>query len=93
MAKAKEQFASLLDFSANPDEEIVITVKGIPSVVMLHADNYQWLIDQIDIWSNRELVDELIKAKNGYDPSELFTTEQVLAELKARSEREKTATN
>ena len=59
VAEARAKFAQIIQSSEQTHERIVITRNGEPAVIMLSVDDYEGMVDQIEILSDPELLKEL----------------------------------
>ncbi|MEY4424618.1 MAG: hypothetical protein RJB56_245 [Actinomycetota bacterium] len=90
VAEARAKFATLLDLSTNTDERVVITRNGAPTAIMLNIDEYESMVELIEIMSDVDSYVALLEDRANPD-AETFSSEQVLEELEARVRREAAA--
>jgi len=84
VAEARAHFSRLVDSAATTHERFDVTKNGGRAAVLLGADDYDSLVETLEILGSR---DELAAIKQGLDEldtGDVFTVEEVRAALKNR---------
>ena len=84
LADASARLAELADEAHRTHEPIEITENGERSVVLLSADEYDSIMETMEILGDRELMDEIRDAKVEAERDGYFTLEQVTEEMRAK---------
>ncbi len=72
--KARKNFFALMERASHPGFEVNITRNGIPAVVMMSFEEYEGLMETLEIMSDPQLVkdiNEAMKEKGGIPLEEL----------------------
>ena len=83
LAEARAQLSRLVDEAMRTHERIEVTRKGRRAAVILSADDYDSIMETLDILSDPELMREIRGAEAEMDAGEFSTLEEVAADLKA----------
>lgn len=83
LADARANLSRLIDEAVRTHQRIEITRNGVRAAVVLSADDYDSLMETLDILADADLVAELHQAQLESNAGELFTLEEVLTELPA----------
>lgn len=82
LAEARAQLSRLVDEAVRTHERIEVTRKGRRAVVILSADDYDSIMETLDILSDPELMHEIRQGEAELDAGEFSTLEEVTAELR-----------
>ena len=85
MANVRQHFARVLDAVQKTHERVVITRNGAPTAVLLAIEDYEGLLETLDILRNPDEVKDLREAAD--DPLS-FTLEEVLDGMDAQRRAE-----
>lgn len=89
LAEARAQLSKLLDEAVRTHERIEVTRNGRRAGVLLSADDYDSLIETLDILSDRELMAELRAAEAAAERGEVFTLDEVTESMRAAGRLER----
>jgi prevent-host-death family protein len=64
-----------------PDTQYTLTVEGKPSVVLMSADEYDSLMETMEILSDPKIMADIRKAEEEYERGEYCSWEEVKKEL------------
>ncbi|WP_341729343.1 type II toxin-antitoxin system Phd/YefM family antitoxin [Brooklawnia sp.] len=81
LAEARAQLSRIIDEAVRTHQRVEITRNGVRAAVVLGADDYDALMETLDILADADLVKELRDAIDQFDAGEALTTEEVLADL------------
>jgi prevent-host-death family protein len=84
LAEARAQLSRLVDDASRTHERVEITRNGYRSAVLLGADDYDSLIETIDVLSDAELVADVRTALAEAGRGETHTLDEVRAAMAAR---------
>lgn len=82
LAEARAQLSRLVDEAVRTHERIEVTRKGRRAAVILSADDYDSIMETLDILSDPELMREIREAEAEMDAGEFSTLEEVTADLR-----------
>ncbi|WP_172956026.1 type II toxin-antitoxin system Phd/YefM family antitoxin [Rhodoluna limnophila] len=91
MAEARAKFAQILDSLTGSEEPVVITRNGDPSAVLLSIDEYESMIETLEIMSDKETYAEIMQYLDDPDGTPFFTADEIKAQLAERVAREDAA--
>lgn len=83
LAEARAQLSRLVDEVVRTHERIEVTRKGRRAAVILSADDYDSIMETLDVLSDPELRQEIRQAEAELDAGEFSTLEEVTADLRA----------
>lgn len=89
LAEARANLSRLIDEAVRTHERVEITRNGTRAAVVMSADDYDSLMETLDILADAELVGELRIALDELAAGDVLTTEEVLADLPERRRRER----
>ena len=89
LAEVRQDLSKFVEAAVTTHARIDITRNGKRAAVLLSADDYDSLIETLDVLSDRELVAELQEAIAEVERGEVFTLEEVEAEMRERRARKK----
>ena len=75
------QFEPLIDAVARQHERVEITRAGVRAAILMSADDYDSLMETVDILADAELVQELREALDELAQGQFLSTTDVLDEL------------
>jgi antitoxin YefM len=77
----RSNLSQLIDQVVNRDEPILITRNGLPTAVLVSADEYDSLCETVAIRSDRALMAEIRRGLRGLKrESKIYTLEELLPE-------------
>ncbi len=80
--EARSGLTELLDEIARVHEHVVITRKGRPSAVMMAQDEYDSLMETIEVLADREAMADLAASEKDVGAGRLFKLEDVKRPLR-----------
>ncbi|MDO5682535.1 MAG: type II toxin-antitoxin system Phd/YefM family antitoxin [Propionibacteriaceae bacterium] len=83
LADARANLSRLIDEAVRTHQRIEITRNGVRAAVVLSADDYDSLMETLDILADADLVAELHQAQLESNAGEVFTLEEVMTDLPA----------
>ena len=81
LAEARANLSRIVDEAVRTHERVEITRNGVRAAVVLSADDYDSLLETLDILADAELVQELREAMDELSRDDVLSTDEVLAEL------------
>jgi antitoxin YefM len=87
LGEAKDKLSELVHRAATTHERFEITVHGQPKAMLVSADDWESLMETLDILSDPETMANLAEAEEAEQRGEYSTLEEVRAELAARQTR------
>jgi prevent-host-death family protein len=84
LAAVKAHFSQVIDEVSGTHERVVVTKNGSPVAVILAVDDYESLMETLEILSDPTAVAEIRDARARMDGGEAFGEEAVRATLAAR---------
>ncbi|WP_344767312.1 type II toxin-antitoxin system Phd/YefM family antitoxin [Aeromicrobium panaciterrae] len=82
LAEARAQLSRLVDEAVRTHERIEVTRKGRRAAVILSADDYDSIIETLDILSDPDLMREVRDAEAELEAGEFATLDQVADDLR-----------
>lgn len=83
LAEARAQLSRIVDEAVRSHERVEISRNGVRAAVILGADDYDSLMETLDILADADLVKELRAAIGQIEAGEALTTAEVLEDLPA----------
>ena len=83
LADARARLSQIVDEAVRTHERVEITRNGSRAVVMLSADDYDVLLETLDVLSDADLVRDLRDAVRELDAGEGFTLDEVVDGMRA----------
>lgn len=83
LAEARANLSRLIDEAVRTPERIEITRDGTRAAVVMSADDYDSLMETLDILTDADVVGELRVALDELAAGDVLTTYEVLADLPA----------
>src|SRR3954451_18166673 len=84
LAAVKAHFSQVIDEVAGTHERVIVTKNGSPVAVILAVDDYESLMETLEILSDPAAVAEIRDAQARMDDGEAFSEDDVRATLVAR---------
>ena len=84
LAEARAQLSQLIDEVVRTHERVEITRNGRRAAVLLSADEYDSLMETLDVLSDEDALKEIREAEAELAGGEFYTLQQVEAELTAK---------
>ncbi len=95
LTDARARLSDLADEVVNTHEQVTITRNGVPAMVMLSVDEYEGLMETLEILRDPRAVADLQTAQEEYERGEAYTLDdlnRVMAERKAREDYDRNRT-
>jgi len=83
LATARIEFSKIIAEVQDTNERVDITKNGERAAVILSADEFDSIIETLDILSDPETMADLKRSRAEYEAGDVYTLEEVKAELKA----------
>lgn len=89
VAEARAKFSQLIDSAQATHERAVIHKNGKPSAILLSIDDYEGMVDQIEILQDKELLAQLLTEPENYKkhPEQYLTAEELRKKLAAEKSK------
>ena len=84
LAAVKAHFSQVIDEVNGTHERVVVTKNGSPVAVILAVDDYESLMETLEILSDRSAVTEIRESERQMSQGEAFDEEQVRTALANR---------
>src|SRR5215210_2938816 len=84
LSDARARLSELVDEAVRTHQRVDITRNGRRAAVLLSADDFDSLMETLDILSDPQLMQELAEADEQIKRGEVYTLEEVEAEMRAR---------
>lgn len=81
LAEARANLSRIVDEAVRTHERVEITRNGVRAAVVMSADDYDSLLETLDILADAELVQELREAMDELSRGDVLSTDEVLTEL------------
>ena len=88
VTEARKQLFNILEDVSTPGVYYTITEKGIPKAVILSADEFDSILETIEILQDKKLLADIKKAEEEYKRGEYYTWDEVKKELGLKTNRE-----
>ena len=82
LGKARAELSNLIAELQKTNEPVFITKDGQRAAVILSADEFDSMIETLDILSDPETMADLKRSRAEYEAGAVFTSAEVFAELK-----------
>jgi antitoxin YefM len=86
ISEARKRIFEIADEVQKPDTHYVLTENGKPKAVILSAEQFEDLLDDLDILSDPELAERIEEAERQYEAGDYITWEELKKELHIGSE-------
>jgi antitoxin YefM len=83
LSDARARLSELVDEAVRTHERVDITRNGRRAAVLLSADDFDSLMETLDILADPQLMQELAEAKEQMARGEVYTQEEVEASMRA----------
>jgi prevent-host-death family protein len=83
LAEVRANLSRIVDDAVQTHERVEITRNGRRAAVILSADDYDSLIETLDILSDSDLVHELRAAEDEANRGDVYSLERVTEEMRA----------
>jgi antitoxin YefM len=87
LAEARAHLSQLVDEAMRTHERIEVTRNGSRAVVIVSAEDFDGLLETLDILSDAELVREIRDSLAEADRGEVYSTEEVIQAMRAAGRR------
>jgi prevent-host-death family protein len=87
LAEARAHLSQLVDEAMRTHERIEVTRNGSPAVVIVSAEDFEGLLETLDILSDADLVREVRDALAEAARGEVHSTEDVIAAMREAGRR------
>ncbi len=84
LASVKAHFSQVIDDVAGTHERVTVTKNGSPVAVILAVEDYESLMETLEILSDRQAVGDIREAAQQMAQGQVFGEEQVRAALAQR---------
>jgi prevent-host-death family protein len=84
LATVKAHFSQVIDEVAGTHERVTVTKNGSPVAVILAVDDYESLMETLEILSDPSAVAQIRQAESQMEEGEVYDEAQVRATLAAR---------
>jgi antitoxin YefM len=84
LAEVRAQLSKLVDEAERTHERVEVTKNGRRAAVLLSADDYDSIMETLDILSDSDLVAAIREGMHDLERGEVYSAEEVEADLKAR---------
>ena len=81
ITEGRKELFKIADEVQKPDTQYVFTIEGKPGVVLMSADEYDSLMETMEILSNPEIMKDIRQAEEDYRAGRYSTWEEVKKEL------------
>lgn len=83
LAEVRANLSKLVDDAVRTHQRIEVTRKGRRAAVILSAEDYDSIMETLEILSDPELMRELRAAESEADDGQVFTLDDVTEEMRA----------
>lgn len=87
LAEVKARLSALVSDVENEHDQITVTRNGVPSAVVLSADEWESLQETLAVLSDQQAVADLQESADNIAEGELCDTDEVLEEFEQRRSR------
>ncbi|MBI4138502.1 MAG: type II toxin-antitoxin system Phd/YefM family antitoxin [Candidatus Wildermuthbacteria bacterium] len=84
VSEARKRIFEIIDEVQKPDAYYTLTENGKPKAVILSAENFEDLLDDLDIYSDPDLLKEIQEAEREYKNGEYISLEELKKEFGVR---------
>ena len=82
LAQARANLSKLVDDAVRTHERVEVTKNGRRAAVILSADDYDSMVETLDILSDRELVEQLRQSQAEADRGEVYSLDEVTSAMR-----------
>lgn len=83
LAEVRAHLSKLVDEAVRTHQRIEVTRQGRRAAVILSADDYDSIMETLDILSDQELIREIREAEADADAGQVYTLDEVTEEMRA----------
>ena len=83
LAEARANLSRIVDEAVRTHERVEITRNGSRAAVLLSADDYDTLLETLDVLADEELVREIAQAQAEADRGEVYNLDDVVQSMRA----------
>lgn len=83
LAEVRANLSKLVDEAVRTHQRVEVTRKGRRAAVILSADDYDSIMETLDILGDQELMREMRDAESAAQRGEVFTLDEVTEEMRA----------
>ncbi|MCW2897957.1 MAG: prevent-host-death family protein [Streptosporangiaceae bacterium] len=87
LADVKARFSELISRVEKEQDQITVTRNGRPAAVVVSIDEWESLQETLDVLSDPEAVVAIAESREATARGEVYTTEDILADLADRQAR------
>ena len=87
LAQARANLSKLVDDAVRTHERVEVTKNGRRAAVILSADDYDSMVETLDILSDRELVEQLRQSQAEADRGEVYSLDEVTSAMRDAGQR------
>lgn len=87
LAQARANLSKLVDDAVRTHERVEVTKNGRRAAVILSADDYDSMVETLDILSDRELVAQLRQSQKEADRGEVYSLDEVTSAMRDAGRR------
>ena len=84
LAEARAQLSRLIDEAVRTHQRTEVTRHGRRAAVILSAEDYDGIMETLDILSDPDAMREIREAKDAVRRGEVFTLEEVTEQMRAK---------
>lgn len=84
LADAKAHFSEIVDLVEETHEHVIVTRRGRPAAIIMSPDDYEGLLETLDILSTPGALEEIRDAHEQIGAGEYYTLEQIEEDLRRR---------
>ncbi len=84
LAAVKAHFSQVIDDVADTHERVTVTKNGSPVAVILAVEDYESMMETLEILSDRQAVADVREAEQQMAQGEVYSEDQVRAALAGR---------
>ncbi len=88
LTDARARLSDLADEVTGTHEHVTITRNGVPAMVLLSADEYEGLVETLEIMRDPQAVADLHQAQAEYERGEAYTLDDLNRMMAQRRARE-----
>lgn len=86
LADAKAHFSEIVDLVEETQEHVIVTRRGLPAAIIMSPDEYEGLLETLDILSTPGALEEIRASHAEYLAGNYSTLEEVEEMLRKRGE-------
>ncbi|MFI0454039.1 type II toxin-antitoxin system Phd/YefM family antitoxin [Actinomadura sp. 6N118] len=86
VAEARQQFSSLVEEAVKTHQRIRVTRNGRPAIVMIADDDFEAIMETIEVLSDRDLMRDVAASRADAEAGRYLTGDEMAAIMAARAE-------